>query len=256
LTVAVIFGLIFSIASAFPTGHHHAKQVAETQPKKFAAIEGLYETQDGAPMAVFGVPTDRPPELKAPIEIPNLLSWLAFGDMNATVRGIKDFPEDERPPLFLTFASFHTMVGLGTMFIGGMFLAVFWLRGGKLFTKKWMLWALVLAVPFPLLACQFGWITAEVGRQPWIVYPTERYAQPGPYEPIPADMPVAEVLEKHKGMRVADANSITVSAGEILTSTILFSLIYIALGALYLYLLFRKIKHGPLPLEAPAAGGA
>ena len=256
LAVSVVAGLIFSIVSAFPTGHHHAKQVAETQPTKFAAIEGLYETQDGAPLVVFGFPTDRPPELKAPIEIPNLLSWMAFGDMDATVRGIKEFPENERPPLFLTFASFHTMVGLGSMFIGGMLLAVFWLRGGKLFTKKWMLWALVFTAPLPLLACQFGWITAEVGRQPWIVYPTERYEAEGPYEPIPEDMSATEILEKYKGMRVSDANSVTVSAGEILTSIIMFSLIYIALGALYLFILFRKIRHGPLPLEAPAGGGA
>jgi len=250
LTVAVIFGLIFSVLSAFPTGHEHAKQVAATQPTKFAAIEGLYETQDGAPLAIFGLPTDRPPELKAPIVIPNLLSWMAFGDIDATVRGIQDFPESERPPLLITFASFHTMVGLGTMFIGMMLLAVFWLRGGKLFTKKWLLWGLVIAAPLPLFACQFGWITAEVGRQPWIVYPVERYAAEGPYEPIPADMPATEVLEKYKGMRVADANSVTVSAGEILTSIILFSLIYACLGALYLYILFRKVGQGPPPLAA------
>jgi len=251
LSVAVVFGLVFSILSAFPTGHEHAKQVAATQPTKFAAIEGLYDTQDGAPLAVFGFPTDRPPELKAPIEIPGLLSWMAFGDFDATVRGIKDFPENERPPLFITFASFHTMVGLGTMFIGAMFLAVLWLRGGRLFTKKWFLWGLVFAVPLPLLACQVGWITAEVGRQPWIVYPMARYAEPGPYEPIPEDMSAAEVLEKYQGMRVSDANSITVSAGEILTSIILFSLIYACLGWLYLFVLFREIKHGPLPLDAP-----
>ena len=83
--------------------------LSKTQPEKFAAIEGLYESSTGAPMVIFAFPTTPPPKLHATIEIPNMLSWLAFGDINATVRGIKDFPEEERPPLFLTFASFHTM---------------------------------------------------------------------------------------------------------------------------------------------------
>src|SRR5690606_12254722 len=117
MTIAVIAGLVSSILVAFPFGHIHAQQVARTQPAKFAAIEGLYTTQAGAPLVVFAIPFARPPELKASVEVPKLLSWLAFGDINATIPGIEEFPEEDRPPLWLTFVSFHNMVALGMWFI-------------------------------------------------------------------------------------------------------------------------------------------
>jgi cytochrome bd ubiquinol oxidase subunit I len=218
LTIAVIFGLIVSLLEVFPFGHEHGRQVAQTQPEKFAAIQGLYTSQSGAPAALFAVPVDHPPTLKAPIEIPGLLSWLAFGDVNARIQGLNEFKEDEIPPLFLTFVSYHNMVILGMYFILIMLLAAYKLYKKTLFESKRILKFFIWSIPLPLIACQLGWIAAEVGRQPWIVYHL---------------------------MKTKDAVSITVGAGEILFSIILFGLIYLMLGSIFIFLLVRKIKHGP-----------
>ncbi|MBI1939465.1 MAG: cytochrome ubiquinol oxidase subunit I [Ignavibacteriales bacterium] len=226
MKTAVIFGLIVSLLEVFPFGHEHGRQVAQTQPEKFAAIQGLYTTQTGAPIMIFAVPVDDPPDLKAPIEIPGLLSWLAFGDVNAKIKGINEFPQDEIPPLFLTFVSYHNMVLLGMFFIFVMALSTYKLWKKTLWESKKLLKLLIWSIPLPLIACQLGWIAAEVGRQPWIVY---------------------------KLMKTSEAASITVSAGEILFSIILFGIIYLLLGSLFIYLLVKEIKHGPEPLQPEEA---
>lgn len=221
LKIGVIAGLIFSILIIFPFGHEHAKQVAKTQPEKFAAMEGLYTTQKSAPLVLFSFPVDNPPELKGTIEIPSLLSWMAFGDSSKEIKGIDTFPKDEIPPLFLTFVSFHNMVILGFFFLILMMWSLFLLIRKKLSESRFTLKALLWSIPLPFIAIQFGWIAAEVGRQPWIVY---------------------------KLLKTSDAASVTVSSGEILFSIIMFSIIYLVLGALWLYLLVKEIKHGPEPL--------
>lgn len=226
MKLALIFGLIVSVLEVFPFGHEHGRQVARTQPEKFAAIQGLYTTQSGAPIALFAVPFDHPPELKAPIEIPGLLSWLAFGDINAKVKGINEFPREEIPPLFLTFVSYHNMVLLGMYFIFITALGTFFLWKKKLWGKKKLLKIYVWSIPLPVIACQLGWIAAEVGRQPWIVY---------------------------KLMKTSEAASITVSAGEILFSIILFGIIYLLLFALFLFILTKEIKHGIEPVNLKEA---
>ncbi len=220
IKLSLIFGLIVSLLELFPFGHEHAIQVAQTQPEKLAAFEGLIEGQTNAPMVMFGIPSDDPPQLDASIEVPGVLSWLAHGDADAYVKGLNDFPPDERPPFFITFVAFHSMVGLGMYFIGAMLLGVFLLYRQKLWDQRLYLKLLVFSIPLPILACELGWIAAEVGRQPWVVY---------------------------RIMKTADAASITVTAGEILFSIILFGLIYIFLGALYLFLFIREVKHGPEP---------
>ena len=218
LRFAIIFGLIVSVLEVFPFGHEHAKQVAETQPEKFAATQGLYTSQSGAPIAIFAFPTDNPPKLKVPIEIPGLLSWMAFGDFKAKIKGINEFPRENIPPLFMTFVSYHNMVALGMYFVSIMALAAFLLYKKKLFENKIILKAFVWSIPLPLVAIQLGWIAAEVGRQPWIVYHL---------------------------MKTKDAVSFTVSSGELLFSIIVFALIYLFLGAIFLTLLIKKIKLGP-----------
>jgi cytochrome d ubiquinol oxidase subunit I len=220
MKIAVIFGLIASLLELMPFGHEHARQVARTQPEKFAAIEGLYSTQSAAPLVFFAVPFTKPPELKARMEIHGLLSWMAFGDINATIRGIDEFPQENIPPLWLTFVSFHNMVVLGLYFIAITLYAFILMRMNRLFTTKWMLRAFVWSVPLPLAACQLGWITTEVGRQPWIVYGL---------------------------MKTSEAFSQNVGAGEIIFSLGLFSVIYLLLGGLYIYILIREVKHGPQP---------
>jgi cytochrome d ubiquinol oxidase subunit I len=223
LSVSVIAGLTASILVAFPFGHEHAQQVAATQPEKFAAIEGLYTGYDkGAPLVLFALPTTPPPALKAPVEVPKLLSWLAFGDVNYPVKGLGDFPPDRVPKgveLWLSFVSFHNMVLLGMYFIALMGVAAFLLWRQRLFEQPLLLKALAFSMPLPIAACQLGWMAAEVGRQPWIVYGL---------------------------LKTKDGVSATVGAGEILFSIVLFGLIYLLLGGLWLYLLKRKIQTGPL----------
>ena len=221
MRIAVIFGLVVSLLEVFPLGHESGREVAHEQPAKFAAIQGLYTTQNGAPLAVFAFPTMPPPELKAKIEIPGLLSWLAFGNTNAKILGINEFPQNDLPPLFITFVAYHNMVALGMLFILLTGLGSYLLYRKKLWESKKILKLFIWAIPFPVIACELGWISAEVGRQPWIIYNV---------------------------LRVRDAVSAAVDANEVIFSLILFGLIYLLLLSVYIYLLVKEIKHGPEPV--------
>lgn len=225
LKLSLIFGLVVSLLALFPTGDWHAKQVARTQPEKFAAMEGLILGQTSAPLAVFGIPSEEPPQLNLKIGIPGILSLMAAGDVDAHVPGIEDLREEGHPtpPFVLTFVSFHTMVGLGTLFIILSLLGVFLLYRKKLFDTRWYLKLLPWVIPLPLIACELGWIVAEVGRQPWVVY---------------------------RVLKTQDAYSANVTGGEVLFSIIIFGAVYVALGALYVYTLARIVKHGPQSLTA------
>jgi cytochrome d ubiquinol oxidase subunit I len=223
MKIAVVFGLIVSVLELFPLGDYHATQVAQTQPEKFATIEGLTQTQSNAPLVLFGVPTNKPPELGMKIEIPGLLSWLVYGDANAPVKGLNEFAPENLPPFIFTFVSFHSMVALGTFFVLVMLAAFIQMRRNILWENKWLLKILLWSIPLPLAACQLGWITAEVGRQPWIVYGL---------------------------LRTSEAYSVSVTAEEILFSIILFGLVYLLLGILYIYILVQEVKHGPQSAKA------
>jgi cytochrome d ubiquinol oxidase subunit I len=230
MKLAVAWGLVVSCLEVMPFGHLHAQQVARTQPEKFAAIEGLYTSQTGAPLVMFGVPFGPPPEVKAKIEIPGLLSWLAFGDTGAHVQGLDQFPPENRPPLWLTFVSFHNMVALGLWFIAIMAWAAWQWYRGKLWTDRFTLRALVFSIPLPVAACQLGWVAAEVGRQPWIVYGL---------------------------LRTDQGHSPTVTAGEVAFSLGLFGLVYLFLGALWLTLMIKKAKVAPaIDATIPAQSAA
>ena len=218
LKLAVAWGLVVSCLEVMPFGHLHAQQVARTQPEKFAAIEGLYAGQQGAPLVLFAIPFTPPPQLRARVEVPGLLSWMAFGDASAHVQGLEQFPVENRPPLWLTFVSFHNMVALGLWFIALMAWAAWQLYRGALWTDRRTLRALVVSLPLPVLACELGWTAAEVGRQPWIVYGL---------------------------LRTGQGHSPTVTAGEVAFSLGLFGLVYLALGALWLTLMVKKAKAGP-----------
>lgn len=166
--MALVFGLIFSIFTAVE-GDFHGKDVAETQPAKFAAIESHWDTQTKAPMYLFALPDEENGKNKIEIgKIPYLLSLLAFGDINAEVKGLNDFPQDERPPVFLTSFAFKGMVGLGTYFI--LMTIIGFIRRKKLADSPFYLKLMLFSIPLPYIAMQLGWIVTEVGRQPWIVY--------------------------------------------------------------------------------------
>jgi len=223
MKLAVTFGLIVSLLEVFPFGHISGQQVARTQPEKFAAIQGLYTTETGAPIVFFAYPTTPPPQLKAKMQLPGLLSWLAFGDVHATVRGLNEFPANEIPPLWVTFVSYHNMVLLGMYFILIMLVGFVQIRRGKLWENRGLLKLFAWSMPLPLIACQFGWTAAEVGRQPWVVYHV---------------------------MRTSDAVSKSVAREAVLFSLFLFGFIYLLLGSLYLFLFLREMNHGPEP-KAP-----
>jgi len=214
--LGMVFGLVFSILVAVQ-GHHHAQEVTRIQPAKLAAMESLWEThEDGAPMYLLVVPDEK--NEKNAIElfgIPGGLSFLAHNDFKAPVQGLKDWPAEERPPVMLTFLSFRTMVGLGTL----MPLLCIWafLRRNRLTETPKLLKAMIFAIPIPYLAIEAGWVVAEVGRQPWIVYGL---------------------------MKTADAVSPIVTS-QVAFSLVALTLLYALLGAVDIFLLFKYAKKGP-----------
>lgn len=220
--MAAIFGLIVSIGIAI-IGDFHAKEVAETQPSKMAAMESLWETQSKAPVYMFAWPdAENEKNVFEFLPIPGLLSYLAHGDFNAEVTGLKDIPKDERPPIWLTFVSFRLMVFLGVIFIILSLLAVVYSRKDSLENKGWFLKLLLYAIPLPYIAAQLGWIVAEVGRQPWIVYGM---------------------------MKTSDAVSKSVTTGQVWMSLIGFFVFYGLLAVVDIYLLTKISKKGPEPMK-------
>jgi cytochrome d ubiquinol oxidase subunit I len=208
------------------SGHDSAVTVAEHQPAKLAAFEGVYETGPDQPLAIMGWVDEANQEVVG-IEIPGMLSWLVGYDTGTVVQGLNDFPEEDRPPVQITFQTYHVMVAIGMTLI-----LLAWVGGimawrDQLVRHRWMLWILVFSVLLPQAAGQLGWAAAEIGRQPWIVYGL---------------------------MRTAEGVSQTVPASNVLFSLILFTLIYIALFVVFIVLLDQKIKHGPLDEDMPRTG--
>jgi cytochrome d ubiquinol oxidase subunit I len=229
VSVAVIIGLIASCWAAFPTGDWQAKMVYSHQPITFAAMEGHFHTEDSAGLVFIGQPNMDALELDNPLRVPGLLSFLTHQRWNASIKGLADFPREEWPQFVpLVYYSYHIMAGLGTLFIVLMVLAAFFLWRRTLFTKRWLLWALMLATPFPFIANTVGWITAEAGRQPWIIYGF---------------------------MRTAQGSSQNVSSGNVGFTLLGFMGLYALLSLVYFALLMKLFGQGPEPerivLEAP-----
>lgn len=219
LKTGVIAGFLAAQLVAFPTGHAQGRLVAAHQPVTLAAMEGRFESGTEAPMAVIGQPNVAERKLDNPIELPSLLSWIAYGDFSANVQGLSAFPESVWPTnIELLYYSFHIMVGLGTLFIAVMTVALLLLWRGRLASSRWMLWILALALPFPFIANTAGWMTAEFGRQPWLVYNL---------------------------MRTIDGASPTVHGGTTLFTTLGFAGLYFVLGLLFLLLVMREVARGP-----------
>ena len=216
---ALVMAMLGALAVG-ATGHGHAVQVARTQPTKLAAYEGLFETRKGAPALLFGIPDAEERTVHFAVGIPKGLSWLAKMDGDAEVQGLDATDPKDWPPLAMTFYPFHIMVMLGAYFVALPALGLWMLRKGRLLKAKWLLTAMCWSIPLPFIANELGWIAAEVGRQPWIVYGV---------------------------MRTADAASpaSVVPAGHILAVIIAFSVVYVALFAGWVYLLRRQIHAGP-----------
>ncbi len=217
--VGVIAGCIFSSLQLFPTGDGQGRMVSQKQPVTLAAMEALFEDQAGAPLVVIGQPNVEEKKIDNPIVVPRMLSFLTYRRWNANVKGLDSFPQDLWPDnIPLLYYSYHIMVGLGTIFIAVMVLSALLLWRKKLFSCRAMLWILLLSLPFPYIANTAGWLTAELGRQPWVVYGL---------------------------MRTADGYSKLVSAGNGMFTLLGFMGMYTVLGILFLFLVAREIEHGP-----------
>jgi cytochrome d ubiquinol oxidase subunit I len=229
-------GLAASVLVAFPTGDAQAKLVARYQEPALAAMEGRFESGPMAEITLIGQPNVAERRLDNPIRVPGLLSFLAFGTFHSNVRGLNAFPEDEWPNnIELLYYAFHVMAGLGTLFIAVMGLALLLQLRGRLAASRPLLWVLMLSLPFPFIANTAGWMTAELGRQPWLIYGL---------------------------FKTSDGISHVVSQGNVVFTLIGLTGLYFVLGLLYLFLVGREVAHGPQsgatenPYEPPAPASA
>ncbi len=226
-TIAAGFALFATIMVAV-IGDFHAADVAKTQPAKFAAMESLWNTCNNAPMHLIAFPDAKNEcNLVSALPVPGLLSFLAFHDTKAEIRGITSFPKDERPPVLPVFLSFRLMVGLGTFFIVVAAAAFFLAKNGLLEKYPLFLKLLVLIIPLPYIANQLGWIVSELGRQPWIVYGL---------------------------MKTSDAVSKSLEMSQVVGSLLGFTLLYGLLGFVDIYLLVKFARKGPEETHVGATG--
>jgi cytochrome bd ubiquinol oxidase subunit I len=234
LRTGVIIGAIASCLMMYPLGDAQGRNVATYQPVSFSAMEGLFHSEQGASLAIIGQPDMQSLKLDNPITIPSVLSFLTYRRWNAEVKGLASFPREQWPDnVPLLYYAYHNMVGLGTFFIGILLIAVLCLWRGWLYEWKLGLWVLMLLAPFPYIATTFGWMTAELGRQPWLVYSLVRTAQ---------------------------GASPHVSEGNVLFTLIGFFGMYAVLSILFLFLVYLEVQRGPapamqrLPAQTAAAG--
>jgi cytochrome d ubiquinol oxidase subunit I len=224
LKVGVIAGTVASIVIIFPTGDLHGKFVAHNQPAAMAAMEGLFKSEAGAGLVLMGQPNEETGEIDNPIVVNDVLSFLIYGTTKAEVQGLDHIPHDQWPTaLPLLYYAYHIMAGLGTWFVLLMTGSSFLLWRGKLYQARWVLWALLLSFPLPYIANTAGWMTAELGRQPWLIYGL---------------------------MRTSEGYSNTVSAANGLFTLLGFMGLYTLLGLLFTVLIYREIDHGPAPKQS------
>jgi len=223
--LALGFALIFSLAEVVQ-GHIHGAEVAKIQPTKLAAMESLWDTQANAPQILFLIPDEKNQRNLVEFgRIPGALSMLAYHSSAAVVKGLKDFPKADRPPVALTFLSFRLMVGLGFLFV--LLTVVGWFKRRKLESSPGYLKVMLYAIPLPYLALEAGWMVTEVGRQPWIVYGL---------------------------MRTSDAVS-PIATSQVGITLAAFILVYSLLGAVAFYLMAKFARQGPEPAPAVANSG-
>jgi cytochrome d ubiquinol oxidase subunit I len=219
LKVGVIAGVISSILIIFPTGDLHGKYVAHHQPAAIAAMEGLFHSEAGAGLVLMGQPNEETGQIDNPIVVNNALSFLIYGTFKAEVKGLDQIPHDQWPTaLPLLYYAYHIMAGLGTWFVLLMIVSAFLLWRKRLYRSRWALWALLLSFPLPYIANTAGWMTAELGRQPWLIYGL---------------------------MRTSEGYSDTVSASNGLFTLLGFMGLYTLLSLLFTVLIYREINSGP-----------
>lgn len=219
IKVGVISGFFFSMLLVGPTGDGQGRNLAQHQPVALAAMEALFQSQHGAPLVLMGQPDTATGRIDNPLQVPKLLSMLAYRSWNAHIMGLDAFPKEDWPQnIALLYYSYHIMVGLGTIFMLVMVIAGIQLWRKKLFQTRWLLWVLMLSAPLPYVANTAGWMTAEIGRQPWLVYGV---------------------------LRTADGFSKSVTAGNAWFTLLGFMGMYTLLAILFVFLIVRELEHGP-----------
>lgn len=214
-------GLIVALISAFLqvfSGDHSAEVVAKHQPAKLAAMEGLYHTESGVALSIFGIPDSKAEKVHYAVGLPKMLSFLVFGHPDAEVAGLDKVPKSDWPNVGAVFATYHLMIAMWVLMVICSLMAVYFWWRGTLLDSVWTLRLLVASVVFPQIANQAGWVTAEMGRYPWIVYGL---------------------------LRTSDGLSKAVTANQIFWSIVMFMIVYTLLFILFIYLLNEKVKHGP-----------
>lgn len=225
IKIALVVVMTASLFQLF-TGHRSAIGISKNQPAKLAAMEAVFNDQTNAPIYLFGWVNEDKQKVNFGIAIPGMLSYLIGFDTNTNVKGLNSFKAGDRPPINIVFQAYHLMVAIGFTLIGISLLGIFFWWRGTLFKQRWILWIFVFSVFLPQIANQIGWITAEVGRQPWIVYGL---------------------------LRTSEGLSKVVEAGQVWFSLILFTVIYAGLFILFIYLLNEKIQHGPEDVDQIAS---
>ncbi len=226
LKMGLVVALLACILQAI-LGDISAKVAAKHQPAKMAALEGVFTTQKEAPMYLFGIPNAKEKRIDYALSIPGLLSFLTYGNTNAVVKGLDQVPPQDWPHVGTVFTMYHTMIWMwGFMCIVVLFGFYYWWRG-SLYDKRWFLRLAVVSVLFPQIANQVGWVSAEMGRYPWIVQGL---------------------------LRISDALSKSVQANQILGSIIMFGIVYFFLFIVFIYMLNEKIQHGPEDKERVPLG--
>ncbi len=217
LRISLIVFIITAVLQ-FGTGHAHAVQVARTQPAKMAAFEALWESQNGAPMSIIGIPDREAEKTHAEIAVPKLLSLLINFDPDSRVQGLDEIPDQDEPPVLPVYLTYHGMIGLGSLFALIALAAAALMATKRLYGARWFLWALLFSIPLPFISNELGWMAAEIGRQPWAVQGV---------------------------LRTADAASVVVPPWQILFTIVMFSAIFLLIFAVFIRLLVAIVRKGP-----------
>ena len=217
LKIALVYALVACMLQLV-TGDRSGKIVAKHQPLKLAAFEAQFQTEKGAGLSLFGVVNSKEQRLDYAVKIPKLLSFLSFGDSDAEVAGLDQFPKKDWPKVGALFPIFRLMILCWVLMVAITLLGFYkWWRK-SLFESKWTLRVMVASVLLPQIANQAGWVAAEMGRYPWIVYNL---------------------------LRISDGLSKSVTANQVLGSLVMFTILYFILFLLFLHLLNEKFKSGP-----------
>ena len=232
---------LFSCLAMFVSGHFQAKMVYEHQPAKLAAFEGHFETGPGH-LSLLGVPNESQHRVDYNVAIPGGLSFLVHEDFGEHVIGLDKFKPEDRPPVAIPYYTYHLMIGTGVGLTGLMLVGAVLLWRGSLFQRRWLMWLFVLSIIPAIVGNEAGWVATEVGRQPFIVYPSLQVDSQGDYL---ADEEGHFIYDESGGLRTTHAVSKAIKSEQVLISIIMFGSVYFLLGCLWLFLLNRKIQAGP-----------